>query len=84
MKKHIVVGYNHLDLSSTEIKNIAIHYLKNDISYDDKKMFSLKQSLRYQVTDNLPSCPLFTAKDISIQQVAMDTLGKRKRMGCCG
>ncbi len=76
MKQTYCTGYNHLDLSSTEIKNIAIHYLKNDIAYDDKKMFSLKQSLRYEVTDNsCPAAPLFTAKDISIQQVAMDVLG---------
>merc|ERR1711988_553932 len=79
MKHTYCTGYNHIDLSSTEIKNIAIHYLKNDIAYDDKKMFSLKQSLRYEVTDNsCPAAPLFTANDISIQQVAMDTLGKEK------
>jgi hypothetical protein len=79
MKQTYCTGYKHLDLSSTEIKNIAIHYLKNDIDYDDKKMFSLKQSLRYLVTDNsCPAAPLFTAKDISIQQVAMDVLGTKK------
>eukprot|EP00942_MAST-04A_sp_MAST-4A-sp1_P011612 g11612.t1 len=79
MKQTYCTGYNHLDLSSTEIKNIAIHYLKNDIAYDDKKMFSLKQSLRYEIDDaSCPAAPLFTPKDISIQQVAMDTLGKKK------
>jgi hypothetical protein len=79
MKQTYCTGYNHLDLSSTEIKNIAIHYLKNDIAYDDKKMFSLKQSLRYEIDDaSCPAAPLFTANDISIQQVAMDVLGKKK------
>jgi hypothetical protein len=47
--------------------------------YDDKKMFSIEQSLRYDIKDtSCPAAPLFTAKDISIQQVAMDTLGKEK------
>ena len=42
-------------------------------------MFSLKQSLRYDIKDtSCPAAPLFTAKDISIQQVNMDTLGKEK------
>ena len=34
--------------------------------------------MRYQVTDTSCPAPLFTPKDISIQQVAMDTLGKEK------
>ena len=72
-------GYNHIDLSNTNIKNIAIHYLKEDLQYDDKKMFSIEQSLRYDIKDaSCPAAPLFTAKDISIQQVNMDTLGKEK------
>jgi len=79
MKQTHCAGYNHLDLSSTDVKNVAIHYLKSDIAYDDKKMFSLKQSLRYEIDDaSCPAAPLFTPKDISIQQVAMDTLGKEK------
>merc|ERR1711907_831425 len=40
--------------------------------------FELSKQLRYQVTDDSCSAPLFTAKDISIQQVAMDVLGKEK------
>ena len=64
---------------NTDVKNIAIHYLKKDLVYDDKKMFSLKQSLRYDIKDtSCPAAPLFTPKDISIQQVNMDTLGKEK------
>ena len=82
-KQDFCLGYNHLDLSDTNIKNVAVHYLKNDISYDDKKMFELSKQLRYQVTDTSCPAPLFTANDISIQQVAMDVLGK-ERMGCGG
>merc|ERR1712167_6495 len=79
MKNSQCTGYTHLDLSNTNIKNIAIHYLNGDLSYDDQKMFSLKQSLRYEIIDGgCPAAPLFTAKDISIQQVNMDTLGKEK------
>jgi hypothetical protein len=82
-KQMFCKGYNHLDLSNdpvpSNIKNIAVHYLKDDIVNDDKVMFSLKQTLRYAVNDNsCPAAPLFTAKDISIQQVNMDTLGKEK------
>ena len=41
-------------------------------------MISVKKQIRYNVVDE--SCPsaLFDAKDISIQQVAMDTKGKEK------
>ncbi len=79
LKQSHCAGYNHLELSSAEIKNIAIHYLKNDIAYDDKKMFSLKQSLRYEIDDtSCPAAPLFTANDISIQHIAMDVLGEEK------
>eukprot|EP00942_MAST-04A_sp_MAST-4A-sp1_P000771 g771.t1 len=78
-KKTHCTGYNHIDLSNTDVKNIAIYYLKNDLSYDNKKMLGLKHTLRYDVNDDsCPAAPLFTAKDISIQQVAMDTLGKKK------
>jgi hypothetical protein len=77
-KRVFCLGYNHLDLSDTNIKNVAVHYLKHDISYDDKKMFELSKQLRYQVTDDSCPAPLFTANDISIQQVAMDVLGKKK------
>jgi hypothetical protein len=71
-------GYNHLDLSDTNMKNVAVHYLKNDIAYNDKKMFRLSEQLRYKVTDTSCPAPLFTADDISIQQVAMDVWGKEK------
>merc|ERR1711871_532599 len=77
-KKNFCLGYKHLDLSDTNMRNVAVHYLKNDISYDDKKMFELSKQLRYQVTDDSCPAPLFTANDISIQQVAMDMLGKKK------
>jgi hypothetical protein len=73
-------GSNHLDLSNTAVKNIAIHYLKGDISSKYQSyMINLQRSLRYDIKDtSCPAAPLFTAKDISIQQVAMDTLGKEK------
>lgn len=73
-------GSNHLDLSTTNIKNIAIHYLNGDISSKYQSyMINLQRSLRYDIKDtSCPAAPLFTAKDISIQQVAMDTLGKEK------
>merc|ERR1711871_769971 len=77
-KRDFCLGYNHLDLSDTNIKNVAVHYFKNELVYEDKKMFELSKLLRYQVTDTSCPAPLFTAKDISIQQVAMDMLGKEK------
>ena len=75
-------GYKHLDLSSPEIKNIAIHYLNSDLSEtilnNNQHMNALASALRYDVQDT--SCPskLFDAKDISIQQVNMDTSGNEK------
>jgi hypothetical protein len=80
MKQSHCSGYNHIDLSTSNIKNIAIHYLKNDISSEyHQYMLNLKQSLRYDIKDrSCAAAPLFTAKDISIQQVNMDTLGKKK------
>jgi hypothetical protein len=79
-KELFCTGYKHLDLSNKEIKNIAIHYLKHDLpSYDDKQMFTMANTLRYHIEDgSCPAAPLFTAKDISIEQVNMDTLGKEK------
>eukprot|EP00942_MAST-04A_sp_MAST-4A-sp1_P004599 g4599.t1 len=79
MKQRYCSGYKHIDLSNTDVKNIAIYYLENDLSYDNKTMLSLKHTLRYNVNDNsCPAAPLFTANDISIQQVNMDTIGKEK------
>lgn len=78
-KKSHCTGYNHIDLSNTDVKNIAIYYLKNDLLYDNKKMIRLKHTLRYDIKDeSCPAAPLFTAKDISIQQVNMDTLSSKK------
>merc|ERR1711981_283004 len=69
----------HLDLSGdTNIRNVAVHYLKNDIRYNDKEMLRLSKQLRYWVTDDSCPSPLFEAKDISIQRVAMDALGTKK------
>eukprot|EP00943_MAST-04B_sp_MAST-4B-sp1_P007895 g7895.t1 len=78
MKQMYCNGYNHLDLSSKDIKNIAVHYLE-DLPQSDapKQMLSLSKQIRYQVTDiACQAAPLFEAKDISIQPVAMDALGK--------
>jgi hypothetical protein len=81
-KRTYCKGYNHLDLSDTNVKNIAVHYIEKDMlpqfAKDDKMMNRLKNTLRYQVTDTSCPSPLFTAKDISIQQVAMDVLGSKK------
>ena len=75
MKPVYCSGYNHLDLSNKEIKNIAIHYLK--LSKSDKDMSKLSRNLYYDVQDgNCPAAPLFTAKDVSIQHIIMDTLGE--------
>mgnify|MGYP001387357935 CR=1 FL=1 len=47
VKKSQCNGYNHIDLSiNTGIQNIAIHYLENDLAYDNKTMFNLEQSLQ--------------------------------------
>ena len=77
-------GYNHLDLSNANVKNIAVHYLENDIVprhlEKDKWMNALNSILRYQVTDtSCPFRPLFHPKDISIQQVAMNVPGSQNR-----
>ncbi len=77
-KEDFCKGYKHLDLSDTRIKNIAVQYLKNDITLSDQEMFSLSHRMRYQVKDTSCPSPLFTANDISIQQVAMDALGTEK------
>ena len=52
MKQSHCSGYKHIDLSNTDVKNIAIYYLQNDLSYDNKKMLSLKHTLRYDVNDD--------------------------------
>ena len=78
-KKLFCKGSNQLDLSNVNVKNIAIYYLKDEISKHYKNhMISVKKQIRYNVVDE--SCPsaLFDAKDISIQQVAMDTKGEIK------
>jgi hypothetical protein len=81
-KRTFCKGYKYLDLSSPEIKNIAIHYLKKDLPEtlinNNKHMNALATVLRYDVRDI--SCPskLFDANDISIQHVNMDTLGNEK------
>ena len=67
-----------MDLSDTNIKKCGGALFEKRIIYDDKKMFELSKQLRYQVTDTSCPAPLFTANDISIQQVAMDVLGKKK------
>ena len=77
-KKLFCRGYNHLDLSDTNIRNVAVHYLKQDINITDTEMLRLSKQLRYRVTDDSCPSPLFEAKDISIQQVAMDALGSTK------
>jgi hypothetical protein len=77
LKPEYCSGYNHLDLSKKEIKNIAIHYLNKEISKNDTVMSKLSRNLYYDVQDgNCPAAPLFTAKDVSIQQISTDALGE--------
>ena len=80
LQRDFCKGVNHLDLSNTQIKNIAIQYVEKDIdegcSKSDTCMNALANKLRYKVDDH-SSCPapLFTAEDISLQQVKMDVAG---------
>ena len=63
-KKLFCKGSNQLDLSNVNVKNIAIYYLKDEISKHYKNhMISVKKQIRYNVVDK--SCPsaLFDAKD---------------------
>jgi hypothetical protein len=82
LKSLFCKGYKHLDLSSSNIRSIAMYYVKHDVSpsiiNDNQKMNSLASSLRYDVDDT--SCPskLFEAKDISIQHIAMNRNGSVK------
>jgi hypothetical protein len=79
MKSLHCKGSSHLDLSNANVKNIAIYYLKDEMSkYYKNYTVSIAKKIRYDVVDKLCSSKLFNAKDISIQQVAMDTLGKEK------
>ena len=57
--------------------NIALQYLDKDIKVDDKTMFALQSSLRYDVSGG--NCPskIFGADDISIQRVSMDTFERK-------
>jgi len=74
-------GMNHIDLMNPAIKNVALYYLKKDLShqYTDLQVLKLEASLRYEVKDK-SECPskLFEADDISIQQVAMNADGTIK------
>jgi hypothetical protein len=77
-KEEFCKGSNHLDLSNTNVKNVAIYYLKDELSNEiQQHMVYFKNKIRYNVADE--SCPskLFDAKDISIQNVAMDIDGKQ-------
>lgn len=80
-RKDFCIGYNHVDLSNSNVKTIAIHFVEKDIikkcTADEECMFSLKDGLRYDVIDHSCPAPLFTAEDISLQQIDMDTFGKK-------
>jgi hypothetical protein len=82
MKKRYCRGVEHIDLYSTDVKNIAIYHFHNQISkeyYHSKtNMIGLAEKIRYKVTDS--SCPskLFDADDISFQQIAMDATSTKK------
>jgi hypothetical protein len=80
-KKTFCLGYKHVDLSNSNVKTIAIHFVEKDIvnkcTEDKECMNSLQDLLRYDVIDNSCPAPLFTAKDISLQQIDMDTFGDK-------
>jgi hypothetical protein len=69
------IGYNHLDLSNSNMYNIAIAYISEKMKWKPKNIFGLKPSIRFDIRDDSCPSPLFQAEDISIQQVAMDTQG---------
>jgi hypothetical protein len=81
-KKKFCKGSNHLDLSNNNnVRNIAIYYLENELSeYYKENMISLKEQIRYDVKDTTCPSKLFDAKDISIQEVSMDTNGAKKEL----
>merc|ERR1712072_588526 len=75
-KDTFCTGYKHLDLSTPQINNFAMHYIQNDINKkcanDNKCMETLTTSLRYEVTDTTCPSPLFTANYISLQKINID------------
>jgi hypothetical protein len=64
----------HLNLVNEEFENFAMLYIQDDINPRDKKLFRrLKERIKYAV-DNDEGCatPLFSPKDISLQQIKGD------------
>merc|ERR1719181_789882 len=69
MKTTYCKGSNGLDLSNTNVKNIALYFLDNEIStHYTEHMISVEENIRYDVDDTTCPSKLFQAKDISIQK----------------
>ena len=63
---------------------MAVHYLKKDIAYNDKKMFELSKQLRYQVTDDFMPCAIVYRKRYFHSAGRDGRVGRKERMGCGG
>ena len=80
MKTTYCKGSNGLDLANTNVKNIALYFLDNEIStHYTEHMISVEENIRYDVDDTTCPSKLFQAKDISIQKIAMDTNGTAEK-----
>ena len=80
MKTTYCKGCNGLDLANTNVKNIALYFLDNEIStHYTEHMISVEENIRYDVDDTTCPSKLFQAKDISIQKIAMDTNGTAEK-----
>merc|ERR1711988_566009 len=61
--------YQHLDLAQDDVINVAMVYVQDDIHPDNKALVAeFKRNARYIVDDGCAS-PLFTANDISLQEI---------------
>ena len=69
--------YRRLDLAQDDVVNVAMVYVQDDIHPDNKDIVAeFKRNARYIVDDGCAS-PLFAAKDISLQDIAVD--GKKNK-----
>ena len=79
MKRNFCDGYSHVDLKDKRIKNVALHFLREeDIVSNNREMERLIENFRFQVVDTSCPSPLLTAKSISIQAVRADPLQEEK------
>ena len=70
--------YRHLDLEQGDAANVAMVYVEDDINPKNKGAIAkLKRDAKYIVDDGCSS-PLFTAKDISLQEIAVNAKQERE------